>query len=154
MTGKIVIKSAPSVNRRQLLLSSNSLASPSREKSTVAEVAGGTAAECVAICCCCPCLLIGCLILTIYKVPTGICRRMLRKHHQKRLLKKQGLLHHQTSRSISCFDELPEADDLKVFEMIKISIDGSAEAIDLDNKMWEQFHNTGFWRSSSQRHVL
>lgn len=37
----------------------------------------------------------------------------------------------------------------KEFEMIKVSVDGST--VDFDRKMWEQFHDTGFWRSSSQR---
>jgi len=42
--------------------------------------------------------------------------------------------------------------DSRDFETIKVSIDGSAEAVELDRKMWEQFHNAGFWRSQSRRH--
>lgn len=42
--------------------------------------------------------------------------------------------------------------DLRDFETIKVSIDGSEEAVELDKKMWEQFHNAGFWRSQSRRH--
>ncbi|GAB4859889.1 hypothetical protein Ancab_011370, partial [Ancistrocladus abbreviatus] len=43
--------------------------------------------------------------------------------------------------------------DFKEFEMIKVSIDGSAEVIELDREMWEQFHGAGFGRSPSQRQV-
>ncbi|GMH11148.1 hypothetical protein Nepgr_012989 [Nepenthes gracilis] len=154
MTGRIVIQSTPVVQRRQRLLSSKSSPSPPREKANVAEVAGGAAAECAAICCCCPCAMMNCLILAAYKVPMVILRRMWKKQRLKRLLKKKALLHPQTTGPICCSDELPEADGLKEFEMIKVSVNGSTEAIDLDKEMWERFHNTGFWRSPSQRHVV
>uniref|UniRef100_A0A803LXK1 Uncharacterized protein n=1 Tax=Chenopodium quinoa TaxID=63459 RepID=A0A803LXK1_CHEQI len=29
--------------------------------------------------------------------------------------------------------------------MIKVSVDGST--VELERKMWEQFHDTGFWRN-------
>ncbi|GLT96337.1 hypothetical protein SLE2022_139650 [Rubroshorea leprosula] len=53
-----------------------------------AEVCGGTVAECTAVCCCCPCGIVELLMLAIYKVPAGLCRRALRYKRQQRLLKK------------------------------------------------------------------
>ncbi|GAB2285643.1 hypothetical protein Dimus_020084 [Dionaea muscipula] len=159
MTGKIVIQSSASSKRRQPLLPNKPAAASSSSSTghTVGEVAGGAAAECAAVCCCCPGVVVECLILAVYKAPSGICRRI----HKKMILRKKrglGLLHHHhhhgemTSGIIS--DDFPGPIDLKEFEMINVSFNGSTEAIDLDKVMWEQFHDTGFWRSPSQRHLL
>ncbi|GAB4824581.1 hypothetical protein Ancab_007454 [Ancistrocladus abbreviatus] len=170
MRGHIVIQSSSphaSVNRQRLLLSGKSSSPPlsvaPRAKANVGEVAGGTAAECAAICCCCPYTVMQCVILAVYKVPTGICRKVWRKQQQKKLMKKQGLLghHHRhlQGSSVGGAPIVPVSDessdvDYTEFEMIKVSIDGSAEVIELDKDMWEHFHNAGFWRSPSQRKVL
>lgn len=77
--------------------------------------------------------------------------------------KTKGLLeshhHHlqQQRRSISSLFESEccnsEA-DVKDFEMVKVSVDGSGlEVVNLDKEMWDQFQNSGFWRSPSMRHL-
>lgn len=125
--------------------------------SNVGEVAGGTAANCAVVTCCCPCVMFECILLIVYKVPASIFRRIWRKKRQKRLIKKKvGFLKEEESGCSSVgevydkryVDEVSDV-DLKEFEMIKVSIDGSA--VELDKKMWDRFHNTGFWRSPSQR---
>ena len=76
------IMSSQTIGRRRqpLLTNQASLAS-----CQIAEVAGGTAAECAAVCCCCPCGLMNLLYLAIYKVPSTLCRRALRRNHRKKL---------------------------------------------------------------------
>ncbi|GAB2285652.1 hypothetical protein Dimus_020093 [Dionaea muscipula] len=158
MMGKIVIQSSGSSKRRKPQIPNKpAMASSSSTGHTVGEVVGGAAAECAAVCCCCPGVVVECLVLAVYKVPSGICRRI----HKKMILRKKsglGLLHHHhhhgemTSGII--YDDFSGPIDLKEFEMINVSVDGSMEAIDLDKEMWEQFHDTGFWRSPSQRHLL
>lgn len=163
MTGQIVIQSSPSLNnRRQPLLS--------RENSLkVGELAGSAAAECAAVCCCCPCALMGCFVLTVYKVPFGICRRIWRNRISRKKNKKKNkeiaLLSCGEggggggggSSKVYCLNDnnayISEIINAKGFESVKVSIDGSAEVVDLDREMWEQFRNTGFWRSPSQRYL-
>lgn len=82
MTRPIIIQSPPSslsLDKRQPLLSSQD-SSPSSHgggssgrvvrKARLAEVAGGTTAECAAVACCCPCGIANLLVLAVYKVPT------------------------------------------------------------------------------------
>ncbi|KAG6770298.1 hypothetical protein POTOM_025976 [Populus tomentosa] len=121
------------------------------------ELAGGTTAECAAICCCCPCGLVNLLVLTMYKVPVGICRRALRRKRRKKLIKK-GLLPPRTSSCSSDYD----GTELQIHPMACVEdslreVDKEAalkeeEAmVKLEKEMWETFCGTGFWRSSSQR---
>ncbi|KAL3535999.1 hypothetical protein ACH5RR_004460, partial [Cinchona calisaya] len=93
-SSNIVLRAPPSyVDRRQPLLISQQEIGGSKR---VAEVLGGTAAECAAICCCCPCGLVNLLVLAVYKVPAGLCRKALRKKRQRRrklmMNNKEGLL--------------------------------------------------------------
>lgn len=151
-------RSMPNDRRKQpIFVSTKSLPptiSSPRERPNVGEFAGGAAAECAAIWCCCPCLVMDVLVITMVKVPTGLVRRMRKKYRQKRIMRRKtkGLLPQQTATNAvaSCEDE-PSEIDFKEFEMIKVSIDGSAEVVELDKEMWDQFYNTGFWRSPSQK---
>lgn len=166
MTRQILIRSSPvSLIRRKPLLDGDqtpaTTPTPS-SSSNVGEFAGGTAAECFVVCCCCPCALLEFLFLVVYRVPATFYGRIWRKRRHKMMMmkkKRKGLLqqaaaaaegssvsesHHYTGYC----DELSDV-DLREFEKVKVSIDGS---IELDNMMWDQFQNMGFWRSSSQRH--
>ncbi|GAB2272601.1 hypothetical protein Dimus_007423 [Dionaea muscipula] len=82
----IIIRSPPSMHRRQPLLSTHKSSSTGSQR--FAEVAGGTAAECAAVCCCCPCGIVDLLVLAVYKVPAGLCRKALRSRRRRRLIKK------------------------------------------------------------------
>ncbi|XP_010248041.1 PREDICTED: uncharacterized protein LOC104590965 [Nelumbo nucifera] len=111
-----------------------------------AEIAGRTAADCAVICCCCPCGLVNLLVLAVYKVPTGLCRRALRKHKK---LKQR--------RRCSCGRDETEMQIHRVsFETLVADNSENSELIDdrevgqLEKEMLERFHNTGFWRSPSQ----
>ena len=158
MTGQIVIKSSSTAfKRRQPLLipktltSSPSASPPSKNSSSnVGEIAGVTAANCFIVCCCCPCIIVEFVILAVYKVPVTVFRRILKKRRlKKRKIKKERSGDCEVYEK-SCYDdEFSTVDWNDDLNLIKVSLDGSA--MDLDKKMWDQFHQTGFWRSSSQR---
>lgn len=135
------VNSPPQVNRRQPLLKDKPC---QEEKTRFSEVAGGTAAGCAAICCCCPCALMNLLVLAVYRVPAGLCRKAWKKNKRRRL-KKKGLLQKKAGPTSCCCDEM------EVREPTVGVCDEENETVDLENKMWDQFTGTGFWRSTSQR---
>ncbi|KAL1338280.1 hypothetical protein HN51_032960 [Arachis hypogaea] len=158
---KIVLRSPPSINRRQPLLRRDSSSSRS---SVVGEVVGGTAAECVAVCCCFPCgLAFNVLLLALYKVPFGLCRRMIRGIRRRNLAKGRLPLP-AARRRIQCKCGCCDASRLRIVEPMCANDDFDVKAvqyssfvqpdkevIDLENEMWDRFYGTGFWRSSSRR---
>lgn len=115
----------------------------------IGEVAGGTAAECAMVCCCCPCTVLHFLILALYKVPAGLCRKAWRnKKKRKKLLTKQ--------KNIDDSLGVYYTDDEKEFDAGNGDDDdhdrGSPETAEFESEMWNRFYGgTGFGRSSSQR---
>ncbi|KAK9727091.1 hypothetical protein RND81_05G257100 [Saponaria officinalis] len=174
MTGQIVLRSSSSsVMNRRIPLLAGTLQSPAKStptrnrkksKSNIGEVAGKTTADICVICCCCPCVVVEFLILAV-KLPANVVRRMWKNRRQKELIKKNktnessGVLHHHNHRHYNQHhrkhvDESSEM-NMKEYEMVKVSIDGAAEAaVELDNQMWERFRDAGFWRSPSRRHIM
>ncbi|XP_015055205.1 uncharacterized protein LOC107001746 [Solanum pennellii] len=169
MTRPIIIPSPPllSLDKRQPLLSSNDSSrgvvrgSSSSggggsvvRRARLAEVAGGTTAECAAVACCCPCGIANLLVLAVYKVPAGLCRKALRKNRRDRLMKK-GLLPATGSGHCSC-DEM-ELHAYQISSPIAMVGAGAGnlatdkDALELEKEMWDKFYGTGFWRSPSQR---
>ncbi|KAM7262299.1 hypothetical protein ACFE04_021376 [Oxalis oulophora] len=160
----------PFVNRRQpIILQSHSgfststttspSASPYGDASCgFAEVAGGTTAECAAICCCCPCGLANFLVLAIYKVPAGLCRNAIKNKRRKRLMKK-GLIPPLRQQCQCGCDETEiqihsiEDESLVFFEGLMSPKESDNKDIleELEKEMWDKFYETGFWRSPSQR---
>ncbi|KAK9289730.1 hypothetical protein L1049_007889 [Liquidambar formosana] len=145
-----IVLCPPSVNRRQPLLTSQSSTGSVR----FAEVAGGTTAECAAVCCCCPCGLVNLLVLAVYKLPAGLCRRALRKKRRQRLMKK-GLLQQRRRCSCGC-----EEIELQIHPVLAQPVpenkpakwdESEKEVMELEKEMWDRFYSTGFWRSPSQR---
>lgn len=156
----VVIESPTMIRRQPLLPGGSAAAGPAaaapKDESEgpngrrIGEVAGLTTAECAAVCCCCPCAVMHLLILAVYKVPTGLCKKALKKNKRKRLLKKKkknleenksvpnGIHHHDDELSSDGSD-----DDQKGV--------GVMDAVDLDSEMWDRFYGAGFWRSFSQR---
>ncbi|KAF6162979.1 hypothetical protein GIB67_021128 [Kingdonia uniflora] len=110
------------------------------------EMAGGTAAEVAAICCCCPCGLMNLVVLAVYKLPAGLCRRALRKKRKQRL-KRAGLLPSKSKRG--CVSDEIQPMSAKISENKEAL--SEKEVIDLEKEMWDKFCSTGFWRSPSQR---
>ncbi|XP_057507221.1 uncharacterized protein LOC130790251 [Actinidia eriantha] len=168
MPRQIVLRHPSSVNRRHPLLasskSSSVLSSPSVGggnevgRAGIGEVAGGTAAECAAVCCCCPCALVELVVLTVYKLPAGLCRRALRQKRRRRLAAKGLLPRRSCRRRCDCgCDET----DLQIHPVTansdmsppsavrKVQLD--TDVVRLEREMWDRFDGTGFWRSPSQR---
>ncbi|XP_037496634.1 uncharacterized protein LOC119369048 [Jatropha curcas] len=116
------------------------------------EVVGGTAAECAAVCCCCPCTLMNLLVLTIFKMPACLCRKVRNRLRKKK--RREGLLAPTNNNTIRR-EELER--ELKAVTEKQKSVDGGdnddgkTEALDLEKEMWDQFYASGFWRSPSQR---
>lgn len=119
----------------------------------VAEVAGGATAECAAVCCCAPCVVAELVVLAVYKVPAGLCRKALRKQRHRRLMKK-GMMQQRNCGSC-CDDEFFQLHSvcssgnstLSGFE----SLSDDAEVVELEKEMIEKFYGAGFWRSPSQK---
>lgn len=147
------------IKRRPLLRHANSSGS-SCCSGRFGEIAGGTTAECAAICCCCPCALVNLLVLTIYKIPAGICRRALKRKQRKKLIKK-GLFPPR-GRGYGCGScDDPELhihsmarveDSLREFDGER-AVKKEEAMVRLEKEMWETFYGTGFWRSPSQREL-
>ncbi|CAN6887467.1 unnamed protein product [Brassica oleracea] len=170
--------SSPSRSHRRHPLLQRSLSSPSPTStcggSTPAEFCGGTTASCAAVCCCCPCGLVNLLVLAVYKVPRGICRRALRIRRRKHLVKNRILpplptngrvfqnsefaIHPVDSNDVSDEDD-DDFLDLKYFGKSAAAglttdyeTDEDDEAVlALEKEMWNRFYGAGFWRSPSQR---
>jgi len=141
-------------NRRQPLLQRQ----PSKLATSVGEVVGGTAAECVAVCCCVPCGVANFLVLAIYKLPAALCRRMLRQRRHRKIA-KEGLLR-PTRRHCSCgccedvtgrIFPMCANDAFDVERLHSPEPDSDDDTLALEKEMWDRFYNTGFWRSSSNR---
>ncbi|GKC96702.1 hypothetical protein Tco_1162144 [Tanacetum coccineum] len=94
--------------------------------------------------CCFPCTVVNFLVLAVYKVPAGLCRKALRRKRRRRMMKK-GLVIGVSSASSDCDADVTE----ERFVVNKMDVD--EEFVELENEMWEKFYGTGFWRSLSQR---
>ncbi|XP_021800058.1 uncharacterized protein LOC110744399 [Prunus avium] len=129
-----------------------------REKHRVGEVAGGAAAECAAVCCCCPCSVMNLLILTVYKVPRGLCRKAWAhsKKKRRRVAQKKGLLQPRPNGlagGVLYKDDVDVKRDADDDGDVKKS-DAESEGADLlEKEMWARFYEAGFWRSTSQREL-
>ncbi|XP_020549664.1 uncharacterized protein LOC105161694 [Sesamum indicum] len=142
--------------RRQPLLSGVDYSSRGgvRSNARLAEVAGGTAAECAAVCCCCPCGLVDLLVLAVYKVPAGLCRKALRKKRRRKLM-KMGVLPRRNCHCDEHEVEIhPVTAPLSMVSSLESGPDTDKEVIELDKEMLEKFFSGGFWRSSSRRNEL
>ncbi|KAF5447358.1 hypothetical protein F2P56_032915 [Juglans regia] len=153
MNREVLWRSYAGRNRQHPLLADHK-ENEGKERRRVGEVAGGTTAECAAICCCFPCTVMNLLILAVYKVPAGLCRKAWRKKKLQRLKKKKttGLLTNSGNK-------LEEGDNLElVLELEMETVKGGSligmnnnDAVNLEKEMWERFSQGGFWRSPSER---
>ncbi|KAK4272652.1 hypothetical protein QN277_021174 [Acacia crassicarpa] len=138
MSRNFRLRQAASARQEQLLKTSGSF---------VGEVIGGTTAECAAICCCVPCAVANLLVLAIYKVPAGLCRRALRKR------RKQIFAPRRRRCSCGCDDVENQIHPNCILDVssLEASREVDKELQRLEKEMWERFYGTGFWRSESQR---
>ncbi|XP_072986351.1 uncharacterized protein [Typha latifolia] len=119
-----------------------------------AEVAGGTAAECAAVCCCFPCAVVDLVVLAVVRLPAGLCRRAIRaRNRRKAKAKAKATAVKKTTREM---DEDVEEDGIRLNGAVVVAAAPSLpspedDAAKLEKEMWARFTGAGFWRSPSQR---
>lgn len=166
------MRSSLATRQTPLLVAHSPTTGTPRDKRQFKEVAGGTAAECAAVCCCCPCTVLDLLVTVVYRVPAGICRKAWNRTAKRhRCAPKKGLLQRPSSPEEShtrgeLEAELKRAKEGAKEENIATAAvagasagsgaggggDGVPETGDFPEKeMWDRFYGTGFWRSPSQR---
>ncbi|KAE9593089.1 hypothetical protein Lalb_Chr19g0136101 [Lupinus albus] len=127
---------------------------PLQRTRRVGEMAGGTAAECAAVCCCCPCAMVHFVVLALYKVPKGLLKKAVMKKRSKRHRSLEErtnnvvVLSQQKQQRIADIDNVILVGPTPLEEYMAKD---STEAVALENEMWARFAGTGFWRSESQR---
>ncbi|XP_073107880.1 uncharacterized protein [Elaeis guineensis] len=134
---------------------------PPKPSARLAEVAGGTAAECAAVCCCCPCGLVNLLVLTVVRLPAGLCHRALKARAKRRAAKKRrkaGLLGPNPAGGGVEEEEEEEGVGLHGAVLaLAMAREGwpakppQEEVMEMEKEMWAKFYSAGFWRSPSQR---
>ncbi|XP_054813194.1 uncharacterized protein LOC129313812 [Prosopis cineraria] len=128
-----------------------------RGKHRAGEIAGGTAAECAAVCCCCPCAVVNILVLAVYRVPAGLCKKAIRRRRRLRLqkMKNKMYLQQQSSNNGNAIITLEQclSEEMKTYGIAGTAekVEEGSEADELEKEMWARFQGTGFWRSSSRR---
>lgn len=94
------------------------------------------------------------LILAVYKLPAGLCRKALKRRKLQRL-KKAMLLPQRRRCSCGCNEtESPVhqvAVDMWPMDKSEEQDSMAKEVMELEKEMWDRFYSTGFWRSPSQR---
>ncbi|KAG6587694.1 hypothetical protein SDJN02_15386, partial [Cucurbita argyrosperma subsp. argyrosperma] len=125
----------------------------SRDKRQFAELAGGSAADCTIICCCCPWTVMNLVIFAVYRMPLGLCRKAMNRRKRHRRLKRKCLIQQRKAVSQE-FEDASVEPALESFEATKQANDAAhgEDMNKLEEEMWGRFNQTGFWRSSSQRH--
>ncbi|KAG6473156.1 uncharacterized protein LOC122028009 [Zingiber officinale] len=114
-----------------------------------AEVAGGTAADCVAVCCCFPCAAVDVVVLTAVRLPAGICRKVMRARKARmRKLRDARLLGKKTDDETSPADSEEESECEEVAAAAGLT---PVEMAEVEMEMSARFHGAGFWRSPSQK---
>ncbi|GMJ13971.1 hypothetical protein like AT3G11690 [Hibiscus trionum] len=127
----------------------------SGDSASFGELCGGATAECTAICCCFPLAITNFLVLAIYKIPAGLCRRAfhrmrLRKLQKEELIQPCNEQGHDGWEN-SCFPIHAGDSAEEFFPAVEGCEEAEKEAEELEKKMWQKFIGTGFWRSPSQR---
>ncbi|KAI9073010.1 hypothetical protein K1719_044677 [Acacia pycnantha] len=128
-----------------------------RRRCGAGEVAGGTAAECTAIFCCLPCTVMDMVVLVVYKVPAGLCRKAIHTYKgkpQPRTLKKEEdvLLNERSGAKCRPNSFLGTTlEDHLAAEAEKENLKDVSEFGKRDEQNGAPFNVTGFWRSHSQK---
>lgn len=147
MNGLTVVRSPSMTQRRQPLLApEGGLMNKNRK---FGEMAGETAAECAAVWCCCPCAVMNLVVLAVYKVPAGLCRKAWSKQRKRQRIARRkqvgGLLIGPNVGSL--LDHGGQTEEL----LEAANTEENEKFFELEKEMWNQFHGAGFWRSPSQK---
>ncbi|KAJ4977990.1 hypothetical protein NE237_008770 [Protea cynaroides] len=139
MTPQIVFRSQSVLAKQQ---------AATNQKLRFAEVAGGTTAECAAVCCCCPCGLVNLLVLAMYKLPAGLCRKALKKKKEQSV--KKGLLPRKRMSTCGCKETdthvhvQPVSVDLRPLDTSDKEDSTAKEVLELEKEMWDRFYSSSF----------
>ncbi|CAL9169743.1 unnamed protein product [Musa hybrid cultivar] len=155
---KATMAPVPSARRQPVILKQ-----PTQPRARCAEMVGGTAADCLAVCCCPPLALVNLLVVASVRLPAGLCRRAARARARRkeriRRRKEAALLAHKAGRGGERASSATTAEGEANGEGFRGSASASAsaaggpsreEVAEMEN-MWTQFSNMGFWRSPSER---
>ncbi|XP_031092726.1 uncharacterized protein LOC115997321 [Ipomoea triloba] len=148
MTKRVSLRSALSAREPLLNPGRDSSSGPEGvRRARFAEVAGGTTADIAAVCCCCPCGLVNLVVLAVYKLPAGICRKAIRSKRRRRLMKSGDW----PVRHCSCADSELQIHTITSPSAVAAALESDKEVVELEKEMWDRFYGAGFWRSPSQR---
>ncbi|RWW23424.1 hypothetical protein GW17_00012332 [Ensete ventricosum] len=150
---KATMAPVPSARRQQVILKQ-----PTQPRTRCAEMAGGTAADCLAVCCCPPLALVNILLVASVRLPAGLCRRAARARARRkekiRRRKEAALLDDKAGgegRASSATTDEEEATGKGIRGPASASASAaggpSREEVAEMEKMWAQFSNAGFGRS-------
>lgn len=147
MNGLTVVRSPSMIQRRQPLLAPD--VSQLKKKQKFGEMAGGTAADCAAVWCCCPCAVMNLVVLAVYKVPAGLCRKAWSKQKKRRRIARRkqvgGLLMGPSVGSL--LDHRAQMEDL----LEAMCTEDTESVLELEKEIWERFEGAGFWRSPTRK---
>ncbi|KMZ57352.1 hypothetical protein ZOSMA_87G00990 [Zostera marina] len=125
------------------MLSNTTTESAGRQQN-YAEITGGVAVSCAAVCCC-PFAILDFLVFAVVKLPAGLWRKARRKSKQKKKKKEENVEENhtviETTTAMMTTTLPPLTTELEAF--------GNMD----DDDIWESFANTGFWRSHSKKDV-
>lgn len=117
---------------------------PVKSSARVAEMVGGTAAGCAAVCCCCPCTVLDFVVLAVVKVPRGLCKRAMRARRRKIAAKRK--------KEMGVSDEEgKERLEVEVAQVMAVERASPEEVAKMEMEVWAPFYGAGFWRSPSQK---
>ncbi|KAF3323058.1 hypothetical protein FCM35_KLT13047 [Carex littledalei] len=133
-------RTAPSPLRQPMVLREPAPVKPSAR---VAEMVGGTAAGCAAVCCCCPCTVLDFVVLAVVKVPTGLCKRAMRARRRKIAAKRK--------KEMGASEEGKERMEVEVAQVAAVERASPEEVAKMEMEVWAPFYGAGFWRSPSQK---
>lgn len=116
---------------------------PVKSSARVAEMVGGTAAGCAAVCCCCPCAVLDFVVLAVVKVPTGLCKRAIRARRRKIAAKRK--------KEMGALESGKERLEVEVAQVAAVERASPEEVAKMEMEVWAPFYGAGFWRSPSQK---
>lgn len=127
---------------------------------TCGEILGGKTAECTAICCCCPCVVLDLVILAVVKLPTGLCKKAIKKRKKRkvrcRMSKIEGVgdMNTGSENNKEVGDGGVECGNIDDGGAHKELDGGGAMRVkekEKEAEMWARFLGGGFWRNPSGR---
>ncbi|XP_076908219.1 uncharacterized protein LOC143564985 [Bidens hawaiensis] len=114
---------------------------PTCRARSMGEVMGGTTAEVTAVCCCFPCAAFDFTVLTVYKVPAGICRNAMWRRRRRLMGHREGK-ERKMDEELAMHPAVAAAAAAERFMVPEVDKDMLA----LEEEMWEKFSENGFWR--------